>query len=83
MPIVFDDGLGRFLAMLICTVISFATGSDGDHGLVQPQGAGLAHLNTQEDDFCVAVLNEANQHFGPPEIMNTDSHTIDASSRVV
>lgn len=39
--------------------------------------------NTLEADFCVEVLNEAVQRFGPPEVMNTDSHTIGASSRVV
>lgn len=39
--------------------------------------------NTLEADFCVEALNEAIHKFGPPEIMNTDSHTIDASSRVV
>jgi putative transposase len=39
--------------------------------------------NTLEADFCVEASNEAIHKFGPPEIMNTDSHTIDASSRVV
>lgn len=39
--------------------------------------------NTLEAGFCVEALNEAIHKFGPPEIMNTDSHTIDASSRVV
>ncbi|MDA7430950.1 DDE-type integrase/transposase/recombinase [Primorskyibacter aestuariivivens] len=39
--------------------------------------------NTLEADFCVAALNEAIAKHGPPEIMNTDSHTIGASSRVV
>lgn len=39
--------------------------------------------NTLEADFCVEALNEAIHKFGAPEIMNTDSHTIDASSRVV
>jgi putative transposase len=39
--------------------------------------------NTLEADFCVEALNEAIHKFGPPEIMNTDSHTMDASSRVV
>jgi putative transposase len=39
--------------------------------------------NTLEADFCVEALNEAVHRFGPPEIMNTDSHTIGASSRVV
>ncbi len=39
--------------------------------------------NTLEADFCVEALNEAIHRFGPPAIMNTDSHTIVASSRVV
>ena len=39
--------------------------------------------NTLEADFCIEALNEAIHKFGPPEIMNTDSHMIDASSRVV
>jgi transposase InsO family protein len=39
--------------------------------------------NTLEAEFCFEVLNEAIHKFGPPKIMNTDSHTIDASSRVV
>ncbi len=39
--------------------------------------------NTLEADFCVEALNEGIYCFGPPKIMNTDSHTIDASSRVV
>ena len=39
--------------------------------------------NALEADFCVEALNEAIHKFGPPEIMNTDSHMIDASSRVV
>ena len=39
--------------------------------------------NTLEADFCVEALNEAIHKFGPPEIMHTDSHTIDTSSRVV
>jgi putative transposase len=38
---------------------------------------------SMEADFCVEALKEAIHRFGPPEIMNTDSHTIDASSRVV
>jgi len=38
---------------------------------------------TLEADFCVEVVEEALAHHGPPEIMNTDSHRIDASSRVV
>ena len=39
--------------------------------------------NTLEAHFCVEALSEAIHKFGPPEIMNTDSHTIDASSRAV
>jgi putative transposase len=39
--------------------------------------------NTQEADICVEALNEAIHRFGPPEIMNTDSHTIKASSLAV
>ncbi|PTQ74712.1 hypothetical protein C8N42_1031, partial [Celeribacter persicus] len=39
--------------------------------------------NTLEAEFCVDALNEAIHKFGPPEIMNTDSHTIDTSSRMV
>lgn len=39
--------------------------------------------NTLEADFCVEALNEAIARFGPPEIMNTGSHMMDTSSRVV
>jgi putative transposase len=39
--------------------------------------------NTMEADFCIASLEEAMARFGKPEIFNTDSHTIGASSRVV
>src|SRR6056297_1023981 len=39
--------------------------------------------NTMHADFCVEALNEAIARHGPPEIMNTDSHTIGASSRMV
>ncbi len=39
--------------------------------------------NKLEAEFCLEALNEAIHKFGPPWIMNTDSHTIDASSRVV
>src|SRR6056297_2523150 len=39
--------------------------------------------NTMHADFCVDALNEAVAKHGPPEIMNTDSHTIGASSRMV
>jgi putative transposase len=33
-------------------------------------------------DFCVPVLEEALARHGKPDICNTDSHTIEASSRV-
>lgn len=39
--------------------------------------------NTLEADFCVEALNEAIHKFGPPEIMNTDSHMMVTSSRAV
>lgn len=39
--------------------------------------------NTLEAEFCVDALNEAIHKFGPPEIMNTDSHMMATSSRVV
>ena len=39
--------------------------------------------NTLEAEFCVDALNEAIQKFGPPEIMNTDSHMMVTSSRAV
>ena len=39
--------------------------------------------NTMHADFCVEALNEAIAKHGPPEIMNTDSHMMDTSSRVV
>ncbi len=39
--------------------------------------------NTLEAEFCVDALNEAIHKFGPPEIMNTDSHMMVTSSRVV
>ena len=42
------------------------------HGLVHPQGSGLAYLQTLEAEFCVEALNEAIHKFGAPEIMNTD-----------
>ncbi|WP_417260175.1 DDE-type integrase/transposase/recombinase [Celeribacter sp.] len=37
--------------------------------------------NTLEAGFCVDALNEAIHKFGPPEIMNTDSHMMVTSSR--
>tara|TARA_R110002096_G_scaffold413266_1_gene613996 strand:+ start:404 stop:1000 length:597 start_codon:yes stop_codon:yes gene_type:complete len=39
--------------------------------------------NTMHADFCVDALNEAIATYGPPEIMNTDSHMMVTSSRVV
>ena len=39
--------------------------------------------NMLEADFCVEAFNEAIHRFGAPEIMNTDSHTIEASSWAV
>ena len=39
--------------------------------------------NTLETGFCVEALNEAIHKFDPPDIMNTDSHMIATSSRVV
>jgi putative transposase len=39
--------------------------------------------NTLEADFCVEALNEAIHKFGAPEIMNTDSQRMVASSRAV
>ncbi len=39
--------------------------------------------NSLEAEFCVDALNEAIHKFGPPEIMNTDSHMMATSSRVV
>jgi putative transposase len=38
---------------------------------------------TLETGPCIEALKEALRRHGKPEIMNTDSHTIDASSRVV
>ena len=38
---------------------------------------------TLESGPCIEALKEAMRRHGPPEIMNTDSHTIGASSRVV
>ena len=39
--------------------------------------------NTLEADCCVEALTEAIHRFGAPDIMNTDSHTIEASSLAV
>jgi len=39
--------------------------------------------NRLEAAFCVEAVNEALIRLGSPDIMNTDSHTIGASSRVV
>ena len=38
---------------------------------------------TLEADFCIEAVEEALARYGTPEIFNTDSHMIDASSRVV
>jgi len=38
---------------------------------------------TLEADFCIEAVEEALARHGTPEIFNTDSHTIDASSRMV
>lgn len=39
--------------------------------------------NTLEAAFCVEALNQAIHKFGLPEIVNTDSHRMVTSSRVV
>ncbi len=39
--------------------------------------------NTLEADVCVEALNEAIHKFGPREFMNTDTHMMVTSSRVV
>ena len=39
--------------------------------------------NTLDASFCVDALNEAITKYGKPEIMNTDSHMVVTSSRVV
>lgn len=39
--------------------------------------------NTMDADFCVAALEEAIARHGKPDIFNTDSHTIEASSWAV
>ena len=39
--------------------------------------------NTLDASFCVDALNEAITKYGKPEIMNTDSHMMVTSSRVV
>jgi putative transposase len=39
--------------------------------------------NTLETDFRVGAPNEAIHKFGPPEIMNSDSQRMVASSRAV
>ena len=43
-----------------------------DDGLGQPQGIGLAAVEHDAADFCVAALEEAIAHFGSPQIFNTD-----------
>lgn len=44
----------------------------GDHGLGDPQGAGLRLSSTMDAGFCVTALEEALARFGKPEIFNTD-----------
>ena len=39
--------------------------------------------NTLDASFCVEALDEAIAKYGKPEIMNTDSHMMVTSSRVV
>jgi putative transposase len=39
--------------------------------------------NSMDAGFCVEALKDALARYGAPEIFNTDSHTIGASSRVV
>jgi putative transposase len=39
--------------------------------------------NSMDADFCVEALKKALAKHGTPEIFNTDSHTIGASSRVI
>ena len=39
--------------------------------------------NTLDASFCVAALKEAIAEYGKPEIMNTDSHMMVTSSRLV
>nr|WP_187292513.1 DDE-type integrase/transposase/recombinase [Octadecabacter antarcticus] len=39
--------------------------------------------NTLDASFCVEALEEAIARYGKPEIMNTDSHIMVTSSRVV
>ena len=39
--------------------------------------------NTLDASFCVDALNEAIAKYGKPEIINTDSHMMVSSSRVV
>ncbi len=46
-------------------------------------GFTLSHRGHIKEKFCVEALSEAIHKSGPPEIMNTDSQTIDISSRMV
>lgn len=47
--------------------------SGGHHGLVHPQGAGLAHIEHAGSQLSrVEALNDAIHRYGAPEIMNTD-----------
>ena len=39
--------------------------------------------NSMEADFCVEALQDAIARYGKPEIMNSDSHMIGTSSRMV
>jgi len=39
--------------------------------------------NSMEADFCVEALHDAIARYGKPEIMNSDSHMIGTSSRMV
>jgi putative transposase len=44
----------------------------GDHGLGKPESPGLATVEHNGSDFCVAALEEAIARHGGPEIFNTD-----------
>ncbi len=46
--------------------------SGGDHRLVQPQGAVLAHHNSLDASFCVDCLEDALREHGRPEVFNGD-----------
>ena len=56
------------------------------HGIYlqgQPQGAGLAAVGHAGSRDLSGSTGKTIACYGAPEIMNTDSHTIDSSSRVV